>query len=361
MDRAEELYVLAKDMERRLPREANDAIAMEASSLFIQEFIRGRSGAHGDLSGSLLWGVWPRHPYDDAVSRLRDTFARCMVEGGSLARAVEAAVETAVGSPVETGDESVAYIREAALKAVRDAAAEAIEGTARAWARDVHWDAGCFQSVATEFEAERTRRIETGDGACMPLDSCGGALCCLGFAAFLFSTHYEVASWTPADGRPFMWRKEDHERFVRAVDCEKKDKRIMRDFAGLVPNVLFDEARSGEFLHACLFRDPFEVALEEAVRIAPGIERAVQCDADARAFGHEAELVRERAFDLASHLGDVTLASLASYAEEVRSYAEANEPLASLALLTFVCCQVTGREEARGYCACRLGIPKNLA
>lgn len=358
MGRAEKLFELAKEIERHLPREANDAIAMEASSLFIQEFIRGRSGAYGDLDGHLLWGVWPKHPYDDAVSRLRCLFSRCMAEGGSLALAVETTVETRV----ESGEESEAFVRAAAVKAVRDAAAEAIGGTARAWAHDAHWSAADFGSVAAAFEGERMRQIDAGeDAGRMPLDSCVGVGCCLDLAAFLFSTHYAVSPWTPADGDSFMWRKEDYERFAASAARGGEDGALMRVFAGEMPNALLDEVYDGAFMHPCLFRDPFELALEEAARIAPGIEQAVGQGAQSGAFAREAELVRGRAFALADSLGASVRTGLESYAADVNEHGEGTDVLAALALLTFVCCQATGREEARGYCARRLGILKDFA
>ena len=131
MHSAERLLEVAAWMERHLPRQANDAIAMETSSLFIQEFIRGRSGVYGDLQGELLWGVWPKHPYDDAVARLRALFGRCFQEGGSFANAAKAAVEAwkergaqALNpSDAQAGSYSDDFLRAAAIMAVRNAAA----------------------------------------------------------------------------------------------------------------------------------------------------------------------------------------------------------------------------------------------
>ena len=65
-----------------MTRSMNDVVAMEAASLFMEEFVcRSIASPH-----MLLHGVWPKHPFDDAVERLSSFFEARFSPGGSLWR-----------------------------------------------------------------------------------------------------------------------------------------------------------------------------------------------------------------------------------------------------------------------------------
>ena len=360
--RADKLAQLAARVERHLPRQANDAIAMEASGLFIQEFIRGRSGAYGNLQGELLWGVWPKHPYDDSVERLRDALARSYAPGGALHSAVESAVDIAEDFLSQDGESPCGQevlVRAAAKKAVRDAFAEALGGTACAWAHDAHWTAADFASITRMFEEESARIVERqGYGAAMPLDACGGVECCLDLAAFLFSTHYAVAPCTPAQEEPFVWSKESYQGFTASLLGECPDQSTMQAFVQEVPHALLEPVPADALLHPCLFRDPFALALDLAETCAPGVSARFLQGFRAGSFQNENDAARAmfheafRVAHAAGAVGPLDNLSLKLGGEG----SDCSLLMRSLSLLTLACCIGTGREDPRAYIKLRLGV-----
>ena len=130
-----------------MTRSMNDVVAMEAASLFMEEFAR-RSVASPHM---LLHGVWPKHPFDDAVERLASFFEARFSPGGSLWR-IGRELEPAACSIASSCDcASCGCIGRIVQGALYDASAEAIGATSRAWVNDAGEKAADFSAVEQAF------------------------------------------------------------------------------------------------------------------------------------------------------------------------------------------------------------------
>lgn len=285
-----------------MTRSMNDVVAMEAASLFMDEFAR-RSVA---LPHMLLHGVWPKHPFDDAVERLSSFFEMRLSLGGSLWRIKRELEPAARESASSFGCHAPCCAECIAEMAVCGAAAEAIGATSRAWVNDAGEKAADFSAVEQAFL----------EASCRDFDACGGIVCCLNFSSFLFRQRRAVCASTPACDSPFVWKRGDYDGFVRSLG------NVGAGFDISDSVFLFPHMQGTAVPSSCLFKDPFSLALDELARVHP-----------------EAEALMAAALEDAS----------------VRDTPAFRAAMHRLAELTFAWCGKTGRENPRAYTIRRCG------
>lgn len=285
-----------------MTRSMNDTVAMEAASLFMEEFMR-RSVA---LPHMLLHGMWPKHPFDDAVERLSAFFETRFSEGGSLwrlARELEPAACDAVSDCACVSLDCPGHIVQ---KALCDASAEAIGATSRAWVNDAGEKAADFSAVEQAFL----------ESSCRDFDACGGIVCCLNFASFLFRQRRPVCASTPACDAPFVWGRKDYEDFAESVS------RVGRELEAPASACMFSHEQGREASSPCLFKDPFSLALDDMAKE----------DSETRAL-------------MAAALEDASVRDTPAFQKAMRNLVES----------TFAWCEKTGREDPRSYVIRRCG------
>ena len=285
-----------------MTRSMNDVVAMEAASLFMEEFVR-RSVASPHM---LLHGVWPKHPFDDAVERLASFFEARFSPGGSLwriGRELEPAA-CSIASSCECA--SCGCIGRIVQGALYDASAEAIGATSRAWVNDAGEKAADFSAVEQAFLGS----------SCHDFDACGGIVCCLNFASFLFHQRRAVCASTPSCDAPFIWERKDYEGFVGSIDRSGAESKASASA------FIFSPVQGAAIPSSCLFKDPFSLALDELVGGNPETEAL-----------------------MAAALGDASVRDAAAFQEAMRRLAE----------LTLAWCGKTGREDPRAYTIRRCG------
>lgn len=285
-----------------MTRSMNDTIAMEAASLFMEEFAL-RSVA---LPHMLLHGAWPKHPFDDAVERLSSFFDTRLSLGGPLWRVKRELEPAARESASSLGCYAPHCAECIAEMAVYEAAAEAIGATSRAWVNDAGEKAADFSAVEQAFL----------DSSCHDFDTCGGVVCCLNFASFLFRQRRAVCASTPVCDSPFVWKRGDYDGFVRSLGS------VAAGFDVSDSVFLLSHKQGAAVPSSCLFKDPFSLALDELVGENPETEAlmaAVPEDASAR--------------------------DTPAFRAAMRRLAE----------LTFAWCKKTGREDSRLYAIRRCG------
>lgn len=285
-----------------MTRSMNDVVAMEAASLFMEEFVR-RSIASLHM---LLHGAWPKHPFDDAVERLASFFEARFSPGGSLWR---------IGRELEPAAYSIASSCECAScgcighivqEALYDASAEAIGATSRVWVNDAGEKAADFSAVEQAFLGS----------SCHDFDACGGIVCCLNFASFLFHQRRAVCAFTPSCDAPFIWERKDYEGFVGSIDRSGAESKVSASA------FMFSPVQGAAIPSSCLFKDPFSLALDELVGANPETEAL-----------------------MTAALGDASVRDTVAFQEAMRRLAE----------LTLAWCGKTGREDPRAYTIRRCG------
>lgn len=285
-----------------MTRSMNDTIAMEAASLFMEEFVR-RSVA---LPHMLLHGAWPKHPFDDAVERLSAFFGTRFSEGGSLWRLVRELEPTACDIVSNCECASLGCSGRIVQKALYDASAEAIGATSRAWVNDAGEKAADFSAVERAFL----------ESSCCDFDACGGIVCCLNFASFLFRQRRPVCASTPACDAPFVWGRKDYEGFVGSINCSGAERKTPASI------FMFSHAQGEGVPSSCLFKDPFSLALDDMAKVNP----------EARAL-------------MAAALEDASVRDAPAFQEVMRHLAE----------FTLAWCKKTGREDPQSYVIRRCG------
>ena len=231
----------------------------------MEEFAR-RSVASPHM---LLHGVWPKHPFDDAVERLSSFLQARFSPGGSLWR---------IGCELEPAACSIAFELRMRLLGVSGVLFKGRFTTLRLrplaqrlvpWVNDAGEKAADFSAVEQAFLGS----------SCHDFDACGGIVCCLNFASFLFRQRRAVCASTPSCDAPFIWERKDYEGFVGSIDRPGAESKVSASA------FMFSPVQGAAIPSSCLFKDPFSLALDEFVGANPETEAlmaAVLGDASVR-------------------------------------------------------------------------------